>query len=164
VPRPSLVTPMRESELAKTESGSVTPAPLSGAERTRRHRALKKAAASTAPLLYERPAPRGASGPRRLVRHASRAGDHVAVLAGVLGAGVGIGGQGGRTPAEAGHINAASSRAGSHSITSSARAKIAGGMVRPSVFAVFRLTVNWKCVGPSIGSSAAEAPRKMRAT
>ena len=54
MPRPSLVTPMRESELAKTESGSVTPAPLSGAERTRRHRALKKAAASTAPLLYER--------------------------------------------------------------------------------------------------------------
>jgi biotin carboxyl carrier protein len=54
VPRPSLVTPMRESELAKTESGSVTPAPLSGAERTRRHRALKKAAPSTAPLLYER--------------------------------------------------------------------------------------------------------------
>jgi hypothetical protein len=51
-----------------------------------------------------------------------------------------------------------------HSMTSSARARIDGGTVRPSAVAVFRLTVNLKCVGCSIGSSPGAAPRKMRTT
>ena len=51
-----------------------------------------------------------------------------------------------------------------HSMTSSARERIDGGTVRPSAFAVFRLMTKSKCVGPSIGNSPAEAPRKIRAT
>jgi hypothetical protein len=51
-----------------------------------------------------------------------------------------------------------------HSITSSASARIDGGRERPRAPAVFRLTINLKCVGCSIGSSPGEAPRKMRTT
>jgi hypothetical protein len=40
-----------------------------------------------------------------------------------------------------------------YSITSSARARIDGGTVRPSDFAVLRLTTNWKLVACSIGKS-----------
>jgi MFS family permease len=51
-----------------------------------------------------------------------------------------------------------------HSITSSARARIDGGMVRPSAFAVFRLMTSSNVVGCSTGSSAGRAPCKMRST
>src|SRR6185369_6174475 len=45
-----------------------------------------------------------------------------------------------------------------HSITSSARARSDGGMVRPSAFAVLRLTTISKPVGCSTGSLAGSAP------
>jgi hypothetical protein len=51
-----------------------------------------------------------------------------------------------------------------HSITSSARARIAGGNTSLSAVAVFKLTANLKWVGCSIGSSPGEVPRKMRTT
>ena len=51
-----------------------------------------------------------------------------------------------------------------HSITSSARASIVGGMVRPSAFAVFRLITNSKIVGCSTGRSAGLAPFKILST
>lgn len=49
------VTLTPDTELVGAEAANVTPtAPLSGAERVRRHRARKKAAATAVPLLYER--------------------------------------------------------------------------------------------------------------
>jgi hypothetical protein len=45
-----------------------------------------------------------------------------------------------------------------HSITSSARARIDGGMARPSALAVFMLTVRSILVGCSTGRSAGSAP------
>jgi len=45
-----------------------------------------------------------------------------------------------------------------YSITSSARARIEGGMVRPSALAVFKLTTNSKVVGCCTGRSAGLAP------
>ena len=50
---------------------------------------------------------------------------------------------------------------GSHGITSSARPSSAGGMVRPSALAVFRLITNSKRVGRSIGSSPGRAPLRI---
>ena len=41
--------------------------------------------------------------------------------------------------------------AAGHSMTSSARARIAGGIVRPSALAVLRLMTNWKLVACSTG-------------
>src|SRR4030088_281830 len=41
-----------------------------------------------------------------------------------------------------------------HSITSSARARIVGGIVRPSDLEVFRLMTSWNFVGSSTGRSA----------
>jgi len=52
----------------------------------------------------------------------------------------------------------------SHSITSLARSKIAGGIVRPSALAVFRLTTSSKWVGCSNGRSAGLAPRRILST
>jgi hypothetical protein len=49
----------------------------------------------------------------------------------------------------------------SHSMTSSARARIAGGIVRPSSFAVLRLMTSWKVVGCCTGISAGSAPFKI---
>src|ERR1700740_381453 len=51
-----------------------------------------------------------------------------------------------------------------HSITSSARARTAPGMIRPRAFAVPRLTTNSKWVGTSSGRSAGREPRKIWAT
>ena len=51
-----------------------------------------------------------------------------------------------------------------HSITSSARARIEGGIASPRAPAVFRLTENLKWVGCSSGSSPGGAPWKMRTT
>ena len=51
-----------------------------------------------------------------------------------------------------------------HSITSSARTSIDGGMSRPSALAVFRLRTVSYLVGACTGSSAALAPRRMRST
>src|SRR5262249_55388093 len=51
-----------------------------------------------------------------------------------------------------------------HSITSSARASRVGGMVRPSVLAVLRLTANSNLVGCCTGSSLGFSPRRMRST
>src|ERR1700680_4092417 len=48
-----------------------------------------------------------------------------------------------------------------YSITLSARASTVGGMVRPSVLALFRLTTSSSTVGCSIGSSAGFAPLRM---
>jgi len=45
-----------------------------------------------------------------------------------------------------------------HSMTSSARARIDGGTVRPSVLAVFRLTTSLRVVGCGTGRSAGFAP------
>jgi hypothetical protein len=49
-----------------------------------------------------------------------------------------------------------------YSITSSARASRAGEILRPSAFAVFRLTHRVKCVGSSTGKSAGRAPLRTR--
>jgi hypothetical protein len=51
-----------------------------------------------------------------------------------------------------------------HSMTSSARARIDGGIVRPSVFAVFRLITSSNFVGCSTGRSAGFAPFKILST
>src|SRR5437667_10574774 len=48
-----------------------------------------------------------------------------------------------------------------HSITSSARARIAGGIVRPSAPAVLRLTARSNLVGGSTGRSAGLAPLRL---
>ena len=53
---------------------------------------------------------------------------------------------------------------GSYSITSSALTSSAWGTVRPSFFAVLRLTANSNKVGCSIGISPGFSPRKIRAT
>src|SRR5215813_3246106 len=45
-----------------------------------------------------------------------------------------------------------------YSITSSARASSEGGTVRPSAFAVLRLTVKWNLIGCSTGRSLGLAP------
>ena len=45
-----------------------------------------------------------------------------------------------------------------YSITSSARASNVGGTVRPSIFAVVRLTTNSNCVGCTTGKSIGLAP------
>src|SRR5262249_27331009 len=48
-----------------------------------------------------------------------------------------------------------------HSMTSSARARIDGGIVRPSALAVFRLTTSSKVVGCWTGRSAGLAPLRI---
>src|SRR5262249_60525725 len=53
---------------------------------------------------------------------------------------------------------------GSHSITSSARASIIGGISRPIAFAVLTLITSVNLVGRSIGKSAALAPLRIRST
>src|SRR6516165_4473552 len=52
----------------------------------------------------------------------------------------------------------------SHSMTSSARARIEGGTVRPSACAVLRLTTSSNLVGCSTGRSAGFSPERMRPT
>ena len=49
-----------------------------------------------------------------------------------------------------------------HSITSSARKRIAVGTSRPSIFAVFRLTTSSNLVGCSTGKSAGFSPLRIR--
>src|SRR4051794_30068923 len=51
-----------------------------------------------------------------------------------------------------------------HSITSSARARSVGGIVRPKAAAVFRLIRNSNLVGCSTGKSAGFAPRMILST
>src|SRR5262245_9326890 len=51
-----------------------------------------------------------------------------------------------------------------HSITSSARASTAGGISRPSAFAVFRLITSSYFVGACTGRSAGFSPLRMRST
>ena len=51
-----------------------------------------------------------------------------------------------------------------HSITSSARARIEGGMVRPNACAVFMLTTNSSLLACSTGRSAGLVPFRMRST
>jgi len=51
-----------------------------------------------------------------------------------------------------------------YSITSSARARIAGGMLSPSAFAVFMLMTSSKLVGCSTGRSAGLAPLRILST
>src|SRR5262249_51748517 len=53
---------------------------------------------------------------------------------------------------------------GHHSITSSARARSEGGIVRPSLAAVFRLIGSGNLVGNSTGTCAACAPLRRRST
>jgi hypothetical protein len=52
----------------------------------------------------------------------------------------------------------------SHSATSSALARIVGGIVRPSVFAVLRFTVRLNLRGGSTGRAAGLAPLRIRST
>src|SRR5262249_20919789 len=54
--------------------------------------------------------------------------------------------------------------ASSHSMTSSARARIDGGTVRPSAFAILRLTTSSKVVGCCTGRSAGLVPLRIRLT
>ena len=51
-----------------------------------------------------------------------------------------------------------------HSITSSARARIDGGIVRPSALAVLRLITSSNLVGCSTGKSAGLAPERILPT
>src|SRR6516165_6879322 len=51
-----------------------------------------------------------------------------------------------------------------HSMTSSARPRIAGGIVSPSALAVFRLTTSSNLVGCWTGRSAGLAPESIRPT
>src|ERR1700704_298119 len=51
--------------------------------------------------------------------------------------------------------------AASHSITSSARARIDGGIASPSALAVLRLTISSNLVGCSIGKSPGFAPLRI---
>src|SRR5215470_17008996 len=51
-----------------------------------------------------------------------------------------------------------------HSITSSARSMIDGGIARPSALAVLRFTTIWNLVGNCTGRSSGFAPRRMRST
>lgn len=51
-----------------------------------------------------------------------------------------------------------------HSMTSSARSRIVGGIVRPSSRAVFKLTTSSNLVGCSIGRSAGLAPLRILST
>src|SRR5262245_21708069 len=51
-----------------------------------------------------------------------------------------------------------------HSITSSARSRVSGGMTIPSTAAVLRFKTNSNFVGRSIGVSARSAPRRILAT
>jgi hypothetical protein len=53
---------------------------------------------------------------------------------------------------------------GSYSMTSSARARIVGGTVKPSALAVLRLITNSKVVGCCIGNSAGFAPLRILPT
>ena len=53
---------------------------------------------------------------------------------------------------------------GTYSITSSARARSVGGIVRPRAFAVLRLKNNSYVVGCMIGKSAGFSPLRIRAT
>ena len=55
-------------------------------------------------------------------------------------------------------------RAPPHSITSSARARISGGIVRPNAFAAVRLITSLKTAACWIGSSAGEVPLKILST
>ena len=52
----------------------------------------------------------------------------------------------------------------SYSITSSARASMAGGISKPSAFAVLRLITNSYLVGVCTGRSAGFSPLRMRST
>src|SRR5262249_7626645 len=51
-----------------------------------------------------------------------------------------------------------------HSMTRSATARIEGGNVRPSAFAVFRLITSSNVVGCSIGRSRGRAPLRIQST
>src|SRR5262245_15285989 len=51
-----------------------------------------------------------------------------------------------------------------HSITSSARSKVAVGTSRPSALAALRLRMNWNFDARSIGRSAGLAPLRIRST
>src|SRR5262245_41483183 len=51
-----------------------------------------------------------------------------------------------------------------YSITSSACCRNGSGMVRPSAFAVLRLTISWNLVGSWTGRSPGLAPLRMRST
>src|SRR5262249_44194499 len=51
-----------------------------------------------------------------------------------------------------------------HSITSSARTRIVGGISRPSALAVLRLTTSSNLVGTWTGNSLGLVPRRMRST
>jgi hypothetical protein len=51
-----------------------------------------------------------------------------------------------------------------HSMTSSARASNAGGIVTPSAFAVLRLMTSWNLVGSSTGRSPGRAPFRILST
>src|SRR5215468_9925134 len=51
-----------------------------------------------------------------------------------------------------------------HSITSSARSRIDGGMARPSAVAVLRFTTISNLVGSCTGRSPGFAPRRIRST
>src|SRR5262249_36600375 len=64
------------------------------------------------------------------------------------------GGDGGKTDQQ----SRTKEPAGAHSITSSARPRTDSGMVRPSAFAVFRLTISSNFVGCWTGRSAGLAP------
>src|SRR6516165_10141400 len=61
-------------------------------------------------------------------------------------------------------VNYAYEAAPSHSTTSSARPSTDGGIVRPSVLAVFRLITSSNVVGCSTGKSAGLAPRRILST
>src|SRR3954471_18915829 len=60
-----------------------------------------------------------------------------------------------KRPLGGGADQARDERPAPHSITSSARARSVGGIVRPRVLAVFKLTMNWNLVGCSTARSDA---------
>jgi hypothetical protein len=69
-----------------------------------------------------------------------------------------------RTSSLAGLKSANRRHSAIHSITSSARASIVGGTVRPNAFAVVRLMTRSNLVGCSTGRSAGFAPRRILST
>ena len=72
---------------------------------------------------------------------------------------VGIGGRSGKADQQSSHEPASD-----HSMTSSARARINGGIVRPSARAVLRLTTSSSLLACSTGRSAGLAPFRIRST
>jgi len=75
-------------------------------------------------------------------------------FAGLLGSGT-------RQPRQRSTANYANEFAPPHSMTSSARARIAGGTVSPSALAVLRLTTSSNLVGCWTGKSAGFAPLRI---